>query len=115
MFKLILVFFSVLPLLIACEQESSAPVKQRLEKQTQKHEPLDLRLTPEMMEKLEGMNEQDMSSEEPVKESNMLDLKETTTESRIKLKGEIYFDETSEEYIKSIEGGKLDVEIKFND
>ena len=46
-------------------------------------------------------------------EKPKLKLDKPRVEPTLKFGGELYYDEKGDEYLQSIEGGRLDIEIKF--
>ena len=75
-------------------------------------QPLDLQVSDDMMQRLVGQpdpeNMQHFMSDKPI-----LKLDKSREEPSLKFSGELYYDDESDEYLQSIEGGRLDIEIKF--
>jgi len=76
--------------------------------------PLDLQVTRKMMDQLVQPDEITDDHKQLLQPLPLLNLRANHNESRIKLKGEVYYDETQENYLQAIDGGRLDIEIKFN-
>jgi hypothetical protein len=46
---------------------------------------------------------------------NQLELRQRKQEPRISLNGRLFYDAKQENYIDAIDGGKIDIQIRFND
>ena len=75
--------------------------------------PLDLKVTEQMMEQVLEEN-QNVDLPENT-DSPSLNLEKKKSESRVNVKGEVYFDETQQDYMNAVEGGKIDVELRFQE
>ena len=75
---------------------------------------LDLQVTRDMMDQVVEQEAASDDNDAMVLPQPFLDLRQPDNPSRIKLKGEVYYDDTQENYLQAIDGGKLDIEIKFN-
>jgi len=76
--------------------------------------PLDLQVTRKMMDQLLQPNEITDVHQQLLQPLPLLNLRANHDESRIKFRGEVHYDETQENYLQAIDGGRLDIEIKFN-
>lgn len=127
------VFFILFGLSSACSYESEEKIQKDsgvevLEKslepvkiiEANKRKPLDLDVTDEMViqhektsQDINGWKKNTPTNASLPETESLLDLKQKSDEKRVKLKGEVFYDGNNQDYIEAIEGGKVDVEIKF--
>ncbi len=74
---------------------------------------LNLKVTEQMMDQVLDEN-QNMDLPENA-DAPSLNLEKKKSESRVNVKGEVYFDETQQDYMNAVEGGKIDVELRFQE
>ena len=124
MFRKIFVTSSLVILLAACVAEpdqhsavaTAGPVQTVVEPSVKSASPaLNLQITREMMDQLVAEETAAMPAEQDgVHREKTLDLQYKKAEPRVKLTGEVYYDEQATDYLEGIDGGRIDVEIKFN-
>ena len=127
--------FSIALILVACEQPETGPAggSRAPEPSEQAHgkdgavttpsvndsiqssdQPtLNLKVTEQMMNQVLEEN-QNMDLPENA-DAPSLNLEKKKSESRVNVKGEVYFDETQQDYMNAVEGGKIDVELRFQE
>jgi len=107
-----LLFFLLLHLaLTGCDGSGdNQPASRTISNQIQqKQKPIDLTISTEMVESL-NKREKDFLAPVVIPSTS---FKSTKQESKLNLSGKVHIDDEEEDYIDAIDGGEVNVEIKF--
>lgn len=77
--------------------------------------PLNLELSRDMLDQLVAEDSAEVTSDRLLASTSELNLKRYKEESRVSLNGRLFYDASQGNYIDAIDGGKIDIQIRFND
>lgn len=118
MIRLFPVLLFPVVLLTACDSQTDSSIAvsdnvNNTEAVITNQKPLDLKLTPEMINRLPNLQSPAKAGEVTTETVVIIDPDKIKKKSTMGLSGEVFYDETSEDYLEAIDGGKINVEIKF--
>ena len=103
-------------LLTACDNTTNNHVtveESRSIKTESRDQPLDLTVTQGMLNSLESDQALTNQEENKMNDQLIINLEKKKSKPVVGVSGEVFYDETSEDYLQAIDGGRINVELKF--